>query len=59
MVIDIILDERQKHVSHILALRCRDGLEPVVQLKRNIQIHSFYLGFFDLADASHPLSIQG
>ena len=50
---DVALDEVHQHVGHVLALAGGCGLEGVVQLDWDIQIHSLHLHFLWLADCPH------
>ena len=42
VLINILFDELQQHRGHIQVLHSGRGLEAVVQVDGNIQIHSFY-----------------
>ena len=53
---DILLDELQQHVGHVLPLGGGGRLEGVVQLNGYVQIHSLHLLFLRLLDLPHLLS---
>lgn len=53
---DVRLDELQQHVGHVVAAGRWGRLEGVVQLDRNLQVHSFNPIRLRLLDGSHPLS---
>lgn len=43
MLLDVVPDELDQHVGHLLALSCRGGFEGVVQSNFNVQIHALDL----------------
>ena len=45
MLRDVLLDVLDQHVGHVLALGGGGGLEGVVQIDFDVQIHALHLGF--------------
>jgi hypothetical protein len=50
---DVVLNELQQHIGHVLAFGGGDGLETVMELDGYVQIHALYLLFFNFADFPH------
>jgi hypothetical protein len=54
VLVHILLDKLQQYVGHVLTLGSGNGLEAVVQLEGDIQVHSFDQWFLSFRDVRSP-----